>query len=218
VIPIDVDALLATQKTESPFSSVTGVTGVTASTVPSNHAGVRPVAVVTPPHPPWCDRCDIQESGRAALQSVTPVTPGYPARCDRDNEPKGIDTATLRNFVTPATPVTPQKEHRAVVALGEVAGACPQQEHISPAPPQYLGSPVGAPFRPGHQVWLYRWDTYTPRFDAPVTIVQLRTLWPGEQDIGWCDAAGVVSWHNARLAVAVETQEVLRQPQRARQA
>jgi hypothetical protein len=72
------------------------------------------------------------------------------------------------------------------------------------APPPYPGCPVGAPFRPGQQVWLYRWDTQAPRFDAPVTIVQLRTLWPGEQDIGWCDAAGVVSWHNARLAVAVE--------------
>ena len=59
-------------------------------------------------------------------------------------------------------------------------------------------------FRPGQQVWLYRWDDQTPRFDAPVTIVQLRTLWPGEQDIGWRDAAGALSWHNARLAVAVE--------------
>ena len=36
-------------------------------------------------------------------------------------------------------------------------------------------------------------------------IVQMRTLWPGEQDIGWCNAAGEVTWHNARLAVAVET-------------
>jgi hypothetical protein len=44
-------------------------------------------------------------------------------------------------------------------------------------------------------------------------IVQMRTLWPGEQDLGWCNAAGALSWHNARLAVAVETQEVLRQPQ-----
>jgi hypothetical protein len=66
---------------------------------------------------------------------------------------------------------------------------------------------MGAPFRPGHQVWLYRWDDQTPRFVAPVTIVAMRTLWPGEQDIGWCDAAGAVTWHNARLAVAVETQE-----------
>ena len=81
-----------------------------------------------------------------------------------------------------------------------------------PPPPPYPGRPVGAPFRPGHQVWLYRWDDQTPRFDAPVTIVQMRTLWPGEQDIGWCDAAGEVTWHNARLAVAVETPEVHRHP------
>jgi hypothetical protein len=35
----------------------------------------------------------------------------------------------------------------------------------------------------------------------------MRTLWPGEQDIGWCDTTGQLTWHNARLAVAVETQE-----------
>jgi hypothetical protein len=75
----------------------------------------------------------------------------------------------------------------------------------SPPPPPYPGHPVGAPFRPGQQVWLYRWDDQTPRFAAPVTIVQMRKLWAGEQDIGWCDAAGEVTWHNARLAVAVET-------------
>ena len=75
----------------------------------------------------------------------------------------------------------------------------------SPPPPPYPGHPVGAPFRPGQPVWLYRWDDHTPRFAAPVTIVQMRTLWPGEQDIGWCNAAGEVTWHNARLAVAVET-------------
>jgi hypothetical protein len=72
-------------------------------------------------------------------------------------------------------------------------------------PPPYPGSPVGAPFRPGQQVWLYRWDDHAPRFDVPVTIVQMRTLPTGEQDIGWCDAGGALSWHNARLAVAVET-------------
>jgi hypothetical protein len=82
------------------------------------------------------------------------------------------------------------------------------QGHFSSPPPPYPGRPMGAPFRPGHQVWLYRWDDHTPRFDAPVTIVQMRMLWPGEQDIGWCDAAGELSWHNARLAIAVETQEV----------
>jgi len=90
--------------------------------------------------------------------------------------------------------------------------ACTHQEHVFPSPPPYPGCPVGAPFRPGHQVWLYRWDNHTPRFDAPVTIVQLRTLWPGEHDIGWCNAAGEVTWHNARLAVAVETPEVHRHP------
>jgi len=74
---------------------------------------------------------------------------------------------------------------------------------------------MGAPFRPGQQVWLYRWDNHTPRFDAPVTIMQMRTLWPGEEDIGWWDAAGEVTWHNARLAVAVETQEVLSHAQTA---
>jgi hypothetical protein len=92
--------------------------------------------------------------------------------------------------------------------------ACPPPEYV---PPPYPGHAVGAPFRPGHQVWLYRWDDQTPRFDAPVTIVQLRTLWPGEQDIGWCDATGEVTWHNARLAVAVETQELRRHPQTATQ-
>jgi hypothetical protein len=81
---------------------------------------------------------------------------------------------------------------------------CTHQAHPLSSPPPYPGSPLGAPFRPGQQVWLYRWDTHAPRFDAPVTIVQLRTLWPGERDIGWCDAAGELTWHNARLAVAVE--------------
>jgi hypothetical protein len=82
---------------------------------------------------------------------------------------------------------------------------CTQLEHVSPSPPPYPGSPTGAPFRPGHQVWLYRWDDQTPRFDVPVTIVHMRTLWPGEQDLGWRNAGGEVTWHNARLAVAVET-------------
>ena len=89
---------------------------------------------------------------------------------------------------------------------------CIHQEHVFPSPPPYPGRPVGAPFRPGQQVWLYRWDNHTPRFDARVTIVQMRTLWPGEQDIGWCNAAGAVTWHNARLAVAVETPEAPRHP------
>ena len=74
-------------------------------------------------------------------------------------------------------------------------------------PPPYPGHPVGAPFRPGNRVWLYRFDDQTPRFAAPVMIVHMRTLWAGEQDIGWRTAAGELTWHNARLAVAVATQE-----------
>jgi hypothetical protein len=120
------------------------------------------------------------------------------------------------------------REHK-VALLGLLAPPAPandaaalepsaHQERVSPAPPPYAGSPRGAPFRPGHQVWLYRWDNHTPRFDAPVTIVQMRTLWPGEQDIGWCDAAGEVTWHNARLAVAVETPEGRSPSPGARQA
>jgi len=94
----------------------------------------------------------------------------------------------------------------------------PQQEHASPLPPSYLGSPVGAPFRPGHRVWLYRWDDHTPRFNTPALIVQMRALWPGEQDIGWRNTAGALSWHNARLAGAVEPPEGRNPSQGARQA
>jgi hypothetical protein len=97
--------------------------------------------------------------------------------------------------------------HDAAAAAPSPKEACPRQEHLSPPPPPYPGRPVGAPFRPGHRVWLYRWDDHTPRFDAPVTIVQMRTLWPGEQDIGWRNTAGALSWHHARLAVAVEPPE-----------
>jgi hypothetical protein len=79
------------------------------------------------------------------------------------------------------------------------------EERNLPSPPPYPGRPVGAPFRPSQQVWLYRLDNHTPRFEVPVMVVEVRTLWPGEQDIGWRDAAGALSWHNARLAVAVET-------------
>src|SRR5262245_48286490 len=92
---------------------------------------------------------------------------------------------------------------------------CTDQEYRPHRPPPYPGHPVGAPFRPGHQVWLYRWDDQTPRFAAPVTIVQMRTLWPGEQDIGWRNAAGEVTWHHARLAVAVDTQAAERRPEHA---
>jgi hypothetical protein len=84
---------------------------------------------------------------------------------------------------------------------------CTHQAHVPLPPPPYPGRPVGAPFRPGQQVWLYRWDDHAPRFDVPATIVQMRTSWPGERDIGWRNAAGAVTWHNARLAVAVEAQE-----------
>src|SRR5262245_22001609 len=33
---------------------------------------------------------------------------------------------------------------------------CIHQAHVPSSPPPYPGRPVGAPFRPGHQVWLYR--------------------------------------------------------------
>jgi hypothetical protein len=99
----------------------------------------------------------------------------------------------------------PVPAHEATATRASPQEACTCQAHLPP--PSYPGYPVGAPFHPGQQVWLYRLDDYTPRFDAPVTIVQMRMLWPGEQDIGWCDAAGELSWHNAMLAVAVEVQE-----------
>ena len=38
---------------------------------------------------------------------------------------------------------------------------------LAQPPPPYHSRPVGAPFRPGQQVWLYRWDDHssslTPR-------------------------------------------------------
>jgi len=114
--------------------------------------------------------------------------------------------AVLLAMLAPSVP-----DHAADTELSPQE-VCTHQAHVPPSPPPYPGHPVGAPFRPGHQVWLYRWDTQTPRFDAPVTIVQLRTLPTGEQDIGWCNTTGEVTWHNARLAVAVETPEVHRHP------
>src|SRR4029453_8699453 len=117
-------------------------------------------------------------------EAVTPVTRLPPTLGNTSLVSQPVDTATVKVAVTPVAQ---------------------QKEHVPPLPPPYPGHPVGAPFRPGHQVWLYRWDDQTPRFDAHVTIVQMQTLWPGEQDIGWCDAAGAMTWHNARLAVAVET-------------
>jgi hypothetical protein len=131
--------------------------------------------------------------------------------------PKGVLTDDVRQTIRQykqellALLSQPMPAHDAAATASSPQEVCPQQEHVSPPP--YPGHPAGAPFRSGHQVWLYRWDDHTPRFAAPVTIVQMRTLWPGEQDIGWCNAAGALSWHNARLAVAVEVQEAGRRPQ-----
>jgi hypothetical protein len=127
--------------------------------------------------------------------------------------PKGVLTDDVRQVIRQhkaallALLAQPAPANDTAPTAPSTQGVCPQQEHVSLLPPPYPGRPVGAPFRPGQQVWLYRWDTHAPRFDAPVTIVQLRTVWPGEQDIGWCDVAGALSWHNARLAGAVETPE-----------
>ena len=124
--------------------------------------------------------------------------------------PKGVLTDDVRQAIRQhkqallALLAQPAPAPDAAATAPSTPEVCTPQEHVALSPPPYPGRPVGAPFRPGHQVWLYRWDTQAPRFDAPVTIVQMRTLWPGEQDIGWCDAAGALSWHNARLAVAVE--------------
>src|SRR5262245_8589951 len=51
---------------------------------------------------------------------------------------------------------------------------CTHRGHVPPSPAPYPGHPMGMPFRPGQQVWLYRWDDQTPRFATPVTIVQMR--------------------------------------------
>jgi len=98
--------------------------------------------------------------------------------------------------------------HDVAATVLSTHATCTHQKHLRPSPPPYPGHPVDAPFRSGQEVWLYREDDHTPRFDAPVTVVQMRTLWPGEQDIGWRNTAGEVTWHTARLAVAVATQEV----------
>ena len=122
--------------------------------------------------------------------------------------PKGALTDDLRQAIRQhkaallALLAQPMPVHDAPATAPNTQEACTRQEHVPPPP--YPGRPAGGPFRPGHQVWLYRWDDQTPQFDAPVTIVQIRTLYPGEQDIGWCDATGEVTWHNARLVVAVE--------------
>jgi hypothetical protein len=138
--------------------------------------------------------------------------------------PKGVLTDDVRQAI---------REHKAALLawLAQSAPAhnaaatepCPQepcthQAHPLSSPPPYPGSPVGAPFRPGDRVWLYRWDDHTARFNTPALIVQMRALWPGEQDIGWRNTAGALSWHNARLAVAVETKEGRSPSQGTRQA
>ena len=133
--------------------------------------------------------------------------------------PKGVLTDDVRQAIrqhkAALLALLAQPANAAAATAPSPQEACTYQEHISPPAPPYPGHPMGTPLRPGHQVWLYRWDDQTPRFAAPVTIMQMRTLWPGEQDLGWCNAAGAVTWHNARLAVAVETQESPREPQTA---
>ena len=127
--------------------------------------------------------------------------------------PQGVLTEDLRQAIRQhrqellalLAPSAPAHDGAATVPSTQVPR--PHQEHVPPSPPPYPGHPVGAPFRPGQRVWLYRWDDQTPRFATPVTIVHMRTLWPGEQDIGWRNSAGELTWHHARLAVAVETQE-----------
>ena len=128
----------------------------------------------------------------------------------RYDAPAGAVTAEVMTLLRQHKPgLLALLQQGAEPSAAHTAETCTHQEHVPPPPPPpYPGHPRGAPFRPGQQVWLYRWDDHTPRFDAPVTIAQMRTLWPGEQDIGWRHAAGEVTWHTASLAVAVETQEV----------
>ena len=187
MIPLDVDALLAQTRAKSLCTRVTWVTEVTPSVIPSTHAGQEPHTAVTQADPRQGNTGNTPEDGAPDAEAVTLVTHLPPALGNTPIVAQAVDTAKVKVAVTPVTPVTQQKEH------------------LPSLPPLYPGHAVGAPFRPGHQVWLYRWDDHAPRFNAPVTIVQMRTLWPGEEDIGWCDAAGALSWHNARLAVAVET-------------
>jgi hypothetical protein len=158
MIPIDVDALLSKTRREDPFSEVTGVTEVTPSVIPSTHAGQEPLTAVTQADPPTGNTGNTLVVGASDDEAVTPVTRLPPTLGNTSLVSQPVDTATVKVAVTPVTPVTQQKEH------------------VPPLPPPYPGHPVGAPFRPGHQVWLYRWDDQTPRFDAPVTIVQMRTL------------------------------------------
>jgi len=134
---------------------------------------------------------------------------------------RATSCATTRHRAPSPTRCCPHAPAQAgVTGLPRAAGTSPccrshSTTYSGGVPPSGARAPSphrtpagGQPFRPGHQVGLSRWDDHTPRFDVPVTIVQVRTLWPGEQDIGWCDAAGAVTGHHARLAVAVETPEV----------
>jgi len=197
MIHLDVDDLLAQTREKYPFARVTWVTRVTPSGIPRTHAGQEPLTAGTHADPRQGNTGNTPEDGAPDAEAVTPVTHLPPALGNTPIVAQSVDTAKVKVAVTPVTPVTQQKEH------------------LLSLPPLYPGHAVGAPFRPGQQVWLYRWDDQTPRFAAPVTIMQMRTLWPGKQDLGWCNAAGAVTWHNARLAVAVETQGRLREPQTA---
>jgi hypothetical protein len=165
---------------------------ITKMKTAASFSGVTSVAGVTTP---------LLSSNHTEERPAPPVTPPHQSWCNRCNTPSTDTSGSI--VVSPVTP--PNERDTMMFAQGEVADAYSHQAPFPAPPPPYPGRPVGTPFRPGHQVWLYRWDDQTPRFAAPVTIVQMRTLWPGEQDIGWCDAAGAMTWHNARLAVAVET-------------
>jgi hypothetical protein len=163
-----------------------------------------------------------QETGQGDMchpDSVPVLCTGNGAPCTensaiatREDAPQPVENAVHTFASAPKVPEVPVSEgyNRAQTSTIMSSVEVPVSRHH---PPPYPGRPVGTPFRPGQQVWLYRWDDHTPRFDTPVRITEMRTLWPGEQDIGWRNAAGELTWHNARLAVAVETQEMLRQAQ-----
>jgi hypothetical protein len=130
---------------------------------------------------------------------------GNSAGMTREDAPQAFENATPALKPGPEVPEVPVSERDNRAQTSPRASSVEVLGNSHPPPP-YPGAPVGAPFHPGQQVWLYRWDDHALRFATPVTIVQMRTLWPGEQDIGWCNAAGELTWHNARLAIAVETQ------------
>jgi TubC N-terminal docking domain len=127
-----------------------------------------------------------------------------------------VDGEYLR-YAAPEGAMTPEvlalmREHKpALLALltppgpppQAAAAPTPQPPSVAGAPPPYPGRPVGTPFRPGHQVWLYRFDTQAPRFTFPVLIAALRLLPTGEWDIGFLTSTGELTWHNGNLAVRV---------------